>query len=111
MVKLALSILTILFLLVGVSQTMAASWSVTVTWTRSVGPNLASEQALYNAAVKCTVLPAAPTTCNFTIPDLSGSVSIKSINSQGGFAETALVPLQVVPAPATGVIVNVTFIP
>ena len=89
----------------------AASWSVTVTWTRSVGPNLASEQVIHNTATRCTVLPTEPTTCNFTIPELSGNISIKSFNYQGASAETAQVPLQVIPAPATGVIVNVTFIP
>lgn len=92
-------------------QAQAASWSVTVTWTRSVGPNLASEQVLYNGVTQCTVLPAAPTTCNFTIPDLTGAIKVRSFNAQGAFADTAEVPLQVTPAPAMGVIVNVTFIP
>jgi hypothetical protein len=89
----------------------AASWSVTVTWTRSVGPNLASEQVLYNGATQCTVDAASPTTCNFTIPDLSGAVKVRSFNAQGAYIDTAETILQICPAPATGVSVNVTFVP
>ena len=90
---------------------LAASWSVTVTWTRSIGPNLTSEQVFLDEVSKCTITPPTVTTCNFTIPTLSGVIKVRSFNSQGAFADTTGVPLQVVPAPATGVIVNVTFIP
>ena len=104
-----------LFLIVIATLTITtyacAEWSVTVTWTKSVGPNLAYEEAFYNSVSKCTITPPAATTCNFVIPDLIGDIWIRSFNYQGAFADTSHVTLQVLPAPATGVIVNVTFIP
>ena len=89
----------------------AASWSVTVSWGRSVGPNLASEQVFYSGISKCTILPAAPTTCNFVIPTLSGEVWVRSFNVQGAFADTSHVQLQPEPAAASGVSVTVTYVP
>ena len=87
-----------------------ADWSIAVTWTRSIGPGLASEAVLLDAATKCTVLPAAPTTCQFNVTTLTGqAVKIRSTNTQGAFAETAPVLLSAAPAPATGVMVNVTY--
>lgn len=87
-----------------------ADWSVTVTWTRSVGPNLASEQVFYNSESKCTVAPTAPTTCNFVSPTLGGSVVIRSTNAQGAYSETAPILVADVPAPAAGVNVTVTYV-
>jgi hypothetical protein len=87
-----------------------ADWSVTVTWTRSVGPNLASEQVFYSGVEKCSVSPAAPTTCNFVVPALGGSVIVRSTNSQGAFSETAPVVVADQPAPASGVTVQVIYV-
>jgi hypothetical protein len=87
-----------------------ADWSVTVTWTRSTGPNLASEKVLYSGVEKCSVLPAAPTTCNFVTPTLGGSVVVRSLNTQGAFSDTAPIILADQPAPASGVTVNVTYV-
>lgn len=89
----------------------SATWSVTVTWGRSVGPNLQREEVFYNSISKCTVLPAAPTTCNFVIPTLGGEVWVRSFNAQGAFADTSHVQLQPEPAAATGVSVTVTYVP
>ena len=86
-------------------------WSVTVTWTRSVGPNLASEQVYLDTASKCTVLPAAPTSCQFNVASLTGqAVRVRSVNAQGAYSETAPVVLSAAPAPATGVMVNITYV-
>lgn len=88
-----------------------ADWSVTVTWTRSVGPNLASESVLLDDVSKCAVLPAAPTSCQFNVANLTGqAVKVRSVNAQGAFADTAPVILSAAPAPATGVMVNITYI-
>ena len=87
-----------------------ADWSVTVTWTRSPGPNLASEQVFYGADSKCSVNATAPTTCQFSTPTLGGNVVIRSINAQGAYSETAPIVVAEVPAPASGVMINVTYI-
>lgn len=87
-----------------------ADWSVTVTWTRSAGPNLASEKVFYGAAEKCSIDAAATTTCQFNTPTLGGSVVVRSINAQGAYSETAPILVSDVPAPASGVMVNVTYI-
>src|SRR5574343_552668 len=87
-----------------------ADWSVTVTWTRSVGPNLASEEVFYGAAEKCSIDAAAPTTCQFSTPALGGSVVVRSTNAQGAYSETAPILVSDVPAPASGVMINVTYI-
>jgi len=97
-------------LIVFVAGPVWADWSVTVTWTHSVGPNLAYEQVLYNGAEKCTVQAADPATCNFVIPELGGDVVLKAFNTQGAFSETAPIPISEAPAPPTGVIVNVTYV-
>ena len=85
-----------------------ADWSVTVTWTRSPGPNLASEQVFYGADQKCSVLSTAPTTCQFNTPTLGGSVVVRSINAQGAYSETAPILVSDVPAPASGVLKALT---
>jgi hypothetical protein len=103
-------ILAILLVLIP-ALAFGAGWSVTVTWTRSVGPNLANEQVFYNNASKCTVLPAAPSTCNFVIPDLSGSLFVRSINVQGAYMDTTAMSIMPAPAAATGVIVTITYVP
>jgi len=103
-------LLAVLFVLIsfGLAQ---ADWSVTVTWTRSVGPNLASEQCRLDGTVKGTVLPAEPCSCQFNVPALSGQlISIRSINAQGAYSETTPIALSPVPAPASGVLINLTYI-
>ena len=108
MKKILLIVLAIVFLAV---PAFAASWSVTVSWGRSVGPNLDREEVFYNSTSKCTVLPAAPTTCNFVIPTLTGEVWVRSFNIQGAFADTSHIFIQPEPAAATGVSVTVTYVP
>ena len=103
-------LLAALFVLVtfGIAQ---ANWSVTVTWTRSVGPNLASEECRLDGVVKGTVLPTQPTSCQFNVIALSGQqVLIRSINSQGAYSETTPIALSAIPAPASGVLCNITYI-
>jgi hypothetical protein len=107
MKKLIMAILVIL----AMSGVAMADWSVTVNWTRSVGPGLASEQVYLDTVSKCTITATAPTTCQFTVPSLTGqAVKIRSLNAQGGFNETAPVTLSAAPAPATGVLINITYV-
>jgi len=87
-----------------------ADWSVTVTWTRSTGPNLASESVLYSGVEKCSIGAMAPTTCNFVTPTLGGSVVVRSVNTQGAFSETVPVVVAEQPVPATGVTVQVIYV-
>lgn len=100
----------LIILLLSLALPACADWSITVTWTRSTGPNLASEQVFYNSESKCTVAPTAPTTCNFVSPTLGGSVVIRSTNVQGAYSETAPIVVADTPAPASGVTVNVTYV-
>ena len=105
-----LLLLTLLLVLALVSVA-AADWSVTTTWTRSVGPNLASEELRLDGAVKCTHNATAPTTCQFNVPAISGQqVVVRSINAQGSHSDTTPIALMAVPAPATGVLVNITYV-
>ena len=100
--------LAIIFL---ASPVFANSWSITVTWNRSVGPSLDYEEVLYDGAVKGTVQETDPTTLNFVIPELAGEVWIRSYNVQGAFADTDHVLIQPEPAAATGIIVTITSVP
>jgi hypothetical protein len=103
-------LLTVLFVFCFTATAMA-DWSVTVNWTRSIGPNLASEVVFLDAAEKCTVSATDPTSCQFTVPDLIGQqIVIRSINTQGAYSETAPVVLSAAPAPASGVLVNITYV-
>jgi len=99
----------ILAVLLGAAPAMA-DWSVTVTWTRSAGPDLASEKVLYSGAEKCSIGPAAPTTCNFVTPTLGGPVVVRSTNSQGAFSDTVPIIVAEQPVPATGVTVQVIYV-
>ena len=106
MKKLVLAIL----LLMAMASVALADWSVTVTWTRSVGPNLDYEATLLDGAAQCTVQETEPTTCQFVVPALTDqAVVIRSTNSQGAYSDTSPVALSAVPTPATGVVVNVTY--
>lgn len=109
MKRICFAVLLVLLL----ASSALADWNVSVTWTRSVGPNLANEEVRVDSGVQCNVLPAAPTTCSFTMPTLTGQqLVIRSINSQGAYSETTPIALTSlpVPAPASGVVVNVTFV-
>ena len=99
-----------LLAIVFVAAPVWADWSVTVTWTKSVGPDLAYEQVLYNGAEQCSVQAIDPATCNFVLPALGGEVVVRSYNSQGAYSDTATIPVFDVPAPATGVVINVTYV-
>ena len=102
-----------MFIILSLASIAQADWNVSVTWTRSIGPNLANEEVRVDTDVKCNVLPAAPTTCSFVLPELTGQqLVIRSINTQGAYSETTPIPLTSlpVPAPASGVVVNVTFV-
>jgi len=87
-----------------------ADWSVTVTWTRSVGPNLDHEAVLYQDVEQCSVDAVSPTSCQFVTATLGGEIVVRSYNSQGAFADTAPIVLNDVPAPASGVNINVTYV-
>jgi len=80
-----------------------ADWSVTATWTRSVGPNLDYEECQLDGAVQCTVQETETTTCTFIVTELAGQeVTIRSYNTQGSYADYVIGTLLEVPAPATG---------
>lgn len=102
--------LAIVLILLFVSAPAFADWSVTVTWTRSAGPNLASEHVLYSGVEKCSIGPTDPTSCNFVTPTLGGSVVVRSVNTQGTFSETAPIVVSDQPVPATGVTVQVIYV-
>ena len=88
-----------------------ADWSVTVSWTRSIGPGLAHEDVRLDAVTKCSVAATAPTTCQFVVPSLTGqAVVVRSVNAQGGYSETTPMVLSPVPAPATGVVLTITYV-
>lgn len=88
-----------------------ADWSVTVTWTRSAGPNLDHETVMLDATQKCSVPATDPTTCQFNLATISGqSLTVRSYNSQGAYGETSPIILSAAPAPASGVMVNITYI-
>ena len=111
MKKLIMLLIVVLALLGCMAGPAVADWSITVNWTRSAGPGLASEAVLLDAATKCTINATDPTTCNFTVPALTGqAVKIRSSNAQGAYSETAPVILSAAPAPASGLLVNITYI-
>ena len=89
-----------------------ADWSVTATWTRSVGPGLDYEECQLDGAVKCTVQETEATTCTFVVSTLSGQeVKIRSYNSQGGYADYVIGTLMATPAPATGGSLTIVYVP
>lgn len=108
MKKIALFVLVCLFACISVAH---ADWSVTVSWTRSAGPNLDYELVMLDSATQCTVQETAPTTCQFVVPTLTGqAIVIRSTNSQGAYSETTPVALSPVPAPAGGVMATITYV-
>ena len=102
--------LLILLAILLIAAPALADWSVTVTWTPSVGPDLASETVLYGGAEKCNVAAGSPASCNFVVPALGAAVVVRSANGQGAYAETASVIITAQPAPASGVNVHVTYV-
>lgn len=112
MKKILTAMIVCCFLFIALVSPTFAAWSVTATWTRSVGPGLASESVLVDGVSQCDVLPTDPTTCNFVLAALTGqSLVIRSFNGQGAYADTSPVILNEVPAPATGITVTITFVP
>jgi len=108
MKKLLMIVLALMFL-----PTLAcADWSVTATWTRSIGPNLDFEECQLDGVTKCTVQETDPTTCTFTVTDLIGQeVKIVSYNVQGASVEYVIGTLLDVPAPASGGSLTVVYVP
>jgi len=102
----------VMALMLAFMGTAMGAWSVTATWTRSTGPNLDYETILLDAVVQCTVQETENTTCTFIVTELAGQlVALRSFNSQGGYADGPSGTLLAVPAPATGLILNITQIP
>jgi len=109
MKKVLVLVLSFLFLFVGVA---CADWSVTATWTRSVGPNLDYEECQLNSVVKGTTGNTEVTTCTFVVSDLTGQeVSIRSFNTQGGYVDYVIGKLFAVPAPATNGALTIVYVP
>lgn len=100
----------LLICLLAPSFAFAATWNITATWTKSVGPGLTSEKVMYGGVEKCTVTPPAATTCSWTTTTLGQAVVIRSLNAQGAFSESAAITVSDVPVPATGVLLNVTYV-
>jgi len=106
--------LFIALLMVLIAVPALADWSVTVTWTHSVGPNLQNEKVFLDGAEQCDVLGTDPATCNFTVTDLTGQViSIVSYNTQSTPSDPYnMGTLLVVPAPPSGPgLINITQVP
>ena len=97
-------------ILMGCAGGALADWQITDTWTRSSGAALHHEEVLYGGVVKCTVTPPSATTCSWTSTTLGGSVVIRSYNAQGAYSETAPLVVADVPPPATGQMLNVTYV-
>lgn len=111
MKKIYLSLFALVLAFCFFVSSSSADWSVTVSWTRSVGPDLDYEECQLDAVVQCTAQETDPTTCNFQVADLTGQlVTIRSFNSQGSYADTTPIALQPVPSAAIGVAVTVVFI-
>jgi hypothetical protein len=106
MKKIILVVLAI-FLNAGVAF---ADWNITVTWTPSAGPNLASEKLLLDGAEQCTVNAGDPATCSFTVVDLANQeVSVVSYNDQNTASAPYVVgSLLTAPAPASGGVILIT---
>ena len=99
------------FLLFAASMAYA-DWSVTVTWTRSVGPNLDYEECQLDTVVECTVQETDPTTCTFIVTALAGQeVLIRSYNIQGASVDYVIGTLLAVPAPATNGSLTIVYVP
>lgn len=105
--------LLLVLLMVLMAVPALADWSVTVTWTHSVGPNLQNEKVYLDGAEQCTVLGTDPATCNFTVTDLSGQgVSVIAYNSQGtASASYEMGTLLAVPVAPTSGLISITQIP
>ena len=87
-----------------------ADWSVTTSWTASVGPGLAYEEVLLDGVSQCSVSSGQPTTCNFVVTALGGSVMVRSYDGSGNYADTATITIGGM-SPATGFSVTTVFIP
>jgi hypothetical protein len=100
-------VLTLILLFASIA---CADWSITVTWTPSAGPNLASEKVLLDGAEKCSVAVGNPATCSFTVTDLANQeVSIVSYNDQNTASAPYVVgSLLTAPAPASGGVILIT---
>lgn len=89
-----------------------ADWSVTATWTRSIGPNLEYEECQLNNVVQCTVQKTEETTCTFIVTDLSGQeVKIRSYNTQGAFVDYVIGTLLAIPSPASNGSLTIVYVP
>jgi hypothetical protein len=107
MKKLLLGCLIVLLM----SSAALADWSITTTWTRSVGPGLDHEAVFLDTTQKCSVISTGTTSCQFNVPTLSNQlVFVRSFNAQGAYSDTAPITLNAAPAAASNVMVNITYV-
>ena len=100
-----------LLLLFGLPMLTFADWQVTVTWTRSVGPNLDYEEVFMNAESKCRIEETDTTSCSWAVENLSNQeIKIKSTNTQGAWIEYNVGQLFEVPTPASGGTISVIYV-
>ena len=90
-----------------------ADYSVTVTWTHSVGPNLKNEKIFLDTVEQCDVLAASPATCNFTVTDLTNQeVTAIAYNTQDTPSGIYVMGnLLTMPAQPSGALFTITVIP
>lgn len=92
-----------------------ADYSITMTWTHSVGPNLKNEKAFIDGVEisECNVLAADSATCTFVVTDLSGQeITMQAFNTQDVGSDIYVVGnLLEIPAPPTGGMFTITHIP
>ena len=105
-----------LFLIMAMVLVASVAWadySVTVTWTHSVGPNLKNEKIFLDTVEQCDVLAASPATCNFVVTDLSGQeISAQAFNTQDIGSELYVMgTILAIPAPPTSGMFTITVIP
>lgn len=99
----------LVFSMIGMAQ---ADWSVTATWTRSVGPSLDYEECQLDGTTQCIVQETEATTCTFLVANLVGQeVKIRSYNLQGAYADYVIGALLETPIPATGGSLTIVYVP
>lgn len=91
-----------------VTTSAYADWSVTVTWTKSVGPNLDKEIVRMDGASKCVVKAGQATKCIFNVTELKGQkIEVISSNIQGAENGFVVGTLFEAPKPATGGFISI----
>jgi hypothetical protein len=100
--KKTIEFVLIIFAGLAFSSVAFADWAVTVTWTHSIGPNLATEDCVMDGVVMKTVAAIDAPTCTFNVTELKNQkIEIISKNIQGAQNGFTVGTLFTAPAPAS----------